>query len=110
MVKHVYRHEYFSAFDRPLTAWHFSSKDFVGASTLPISIQGSRISGVHDCMILDGSVGSLQRYKDAEMESSFGNDDSGVAFSALLLPDSSSGNDAVVSDSSLIGSTSSLML
>ena len=56
-------------------------------------------------------MGSLQRYKDAEMESSFGNDDSGVAFSALLLlPDSSSGNDAVVSDLSLIGLTSSLML
>ena len=44
------------------------------------------------------------------MEASFGNDDSGVLFSALLLPDSSPENDSVVSNSRLSGSPSSLML
>ena len=58
-------------------------------------------------MTLGGSVGLVQQYKDAEIEPSFGNDDSGVSFSALLLPDSSSENDAVISNSSLLGSPSS---
>ena len=71
-------YEYFSAFDRPLTnCLAFFISRLFGASTLSISTQGSINSGVPDCVILGGSVSSAQQYKDAEMESSFANNDYG---------------------------------